>query len=256
MIKRLILSLLFAITSTYASSENFNWSVDELISNDFNIVGLTYIEKSKTIRFNNVGLIYSPGKNKMSEEFKNNLESLYPQYLDILLNYKDEIENIYIKGHSSSENRNTLDIEGKYQLNLILSKDRAEIVHNYLNKILRDLDISRKDKIWLTQKISVLGMSSSELVYDINGIEDKVKSRRIEIQAVLKEKIVVEEKESNIEEEIKKVDHKMDDPNTIYLANYIRKLLVENPTLSEKYNFLKSIQKQHLSHKFEDFDYH
>ena len=242
MIKRLILSLFIGITVVYASNKSFNNEIDKKLLNDFNRVGITYIKKSNSIRFNNIGLTYLAGRNEMSDIFRNSLEIIYPKFVKILLSYKDDINNIYIKGYSSSENRKTKNIEEKYQRNLILSQERADLVRNYLNKILNNIDIEKENKIWLNQTINALGMSSSELIYDENGIEDKVKSRRIEIQVVFKEKKVapvVQEKKSDI----KKVEYEIDNANIIYLADYVKRLLVENPTLAEKYNFLQSIQK-------------
>lgn len=249
MIKKLILIFLFSVTLLYSDNDIFNSEIDEKLSNDFNRVGATYLNDTSTIRFNNNGLTYLAGQDGMTAIFKNSLDTIYPKLLKILLEYKDDIEKIYIKGYSSSENRKTKTIEDKYQLNLILSQERADTVYRYLNIVLNNTDISKDDKVWLNSKISALGMSSSNLIYDKNGKEDKEKSRRIEIEVVFKKKpisVIVEDKKSNVTkkiEKVKKTDYKIDKANTIYLSDYVKRLLVENPTLSEKYNFLKSLQK-------------
>ncbi|MEA2017502.1 MAG: TolC family protein [Campylobacterota bacterium] len=246
MIKKLILIFLFSVSLLYSNNDIFNDEIDEKLSDEFKRVGITYLDETNTIRFNNNGLTYLVGKNSMTDIFKNSLDITYPKFLNILLGYKDDIEKIYIKGYSSSEYIKTENIEDKYQLNLILSQERAEIVHRYLNMILNSIDISKDDKFWLNSKISALGMSSSNLIYDENGKEDKEKSRRIEIEVVFKNKpieVIVEDQKSDVVESVKKVDYEIDPVDTIYLSDYVRRLLVENPTLAEKYNFLKSIQK-------------
>ena len=74
-------------------------------------------------------------------------------------------------------------------------------------------------------------MSHSEPIYDQNGTEDSSASRRIDMQVIFNEEI---KKSVKIIEPVS--------PNTIYLADYVKRLLNESYTLKEKYNLLKSFE--------------
>ncbi|RLA79232.1 MAG: hypothetical protein DRG78_13355 [Epsilonproteobacteria bacterium] len=220
---KIIFLLIFLTVTVFANNEVFDKEIESKLLDDFNKLGITYIKESSTIIFNKTELLFPAGNNGMKEKFKSSLQVIYLKYFNILLTYKNSIDKIYIKGYSSSEYNKFQNSEDKYMRNLILSQERAEIVTNYLNVMLNSSGISKKNKKWLKKYTVPMGMSSSKLIYDKDGNEDKSKSRRIEIEIIFKE---------NIQE-----------PKVIYLADYIKKLLVENPTLNEKYNFLQSIQK-------------
>ncbi len=223
MINKTIFLLLFLTVSIFANQEAFNAEIEGKLLDEFNNLGITYMKESSTIRFNQTDLLFPAGNNGMKEKFKSSLQVIYLKYFDTLLKYKNSIDKIYIKGYSSSEYKKFKNSEEKYMRNLILSQERAEIVTNYLNVMLNSSGISKKNKKWLKKYTVPMGMSSSKLIYDKDGNEDKSKSRRIEIEIIFKDNIP--------------------EPKIVYLADYIKRLLVESHTLSEKYNFLQSIQK-------------
>ena len=245
MIKNLLL-IFFIITTIYANNKDFSIEVEDTLAEEFRILDITYIKEINTIRFNNTNALYSVGNNSINDEFRKSLNTFYPKYLKILLTYKDNIENIFVKGYSSSENGTTKDINDKYQLNLILSQERAENALMYLEQFLDHINITQDEKIWLHKNSTALGMSSSNLIYDKNGYEDKLKSRRLEIEVIFKEEpveIIVETQKSDTEVAYIKTDYKIDNSKVVYLSDYVKRLLIENPTLAEKYNFLKSIKQ-------------
>jgi len=239
MINKILLSIFLIFSFAYSNSDEFNQEVEKNLSEDFKRFGVIYIKESKVIRFNKLELLYSAGNNEMTDNFKNSLDFIYPKFLQIMLHYRDNIENIYVKGHSSSEHRKTEKIEDKYQLNLILSQERAEKVKQYLSKVMEKSIILEDDKKWLKEKISAHGMSSSKLIYNDDLTENKEKSRRIEIEVVFKEEII--ETPIVVEEKTNTVYY--DDQCTVYLVDYIKRLLIENPTMQERYQFLLSIKK-------------
>lgn len=232
-----ILILLVFISSLLNGSMNdaFNKEIEEKLSGDLNNTGIAYDKETNTIKFTRLDLVFSRDISELSATFKDVFRSFYPSYVDILLDYKDNIDQVLVKGHTSSENSRAEKLEDKYMKNLVLSQKRADNILKFM-KVLTE-DRVGLDKEWLDKNIKAVGLSSSQLVYDQNGTEDRKASRRVDIEVIFKkEEPIIAQKEEEVTNN--------DGPQrVIYLADYVRRLLVENPTLAEKYSFLKSIQK-------------
>ena len=89
------------------------------------------------------------------------------------------IESITIEGHTNSD--------GTYLSNLALSQQRALAVMQFL------YDSNIIDKDLLSTYVNSSGRSSSDLILDKDGIEDKDASRRIEIKFAIKNEEAVKE---------------------------------------------------------------
>jgi len=102
------------------------------------------------------------------------LNMLFDKYVNVVLSpqYRDAVSRIVIEGHTNSR--------GSYLHNLTLSQQRA-------NSVMRAWLDQAKDTAILEQKITASGRSWADLVYDRNGKEDPVRSRRIEVAFQLKE---------------------------------------------------------------------
>ena len=103
----------------------------------------------------------------------------------------------------------------------------------------------KENQDWMDNTFKAVGKSSSELIYDQNGIEDKKASRRVEVEIIFKENFLSELLKEEEEPKINYVDlgYSIENKKVIYLADFIKRLLVESPTLSEKFNFLQSLTK-------------
>lgn len=138
-------------------------------------------EKSGAIKFSS-NILFDQGAYKLKEESKKELNGVLKNYISTLLEDKEirkYIHGITIEGHTNSD--------GSYLSNLHLSQQRALEVMQFLyesNTINEEL---------LNKYVSSSGKSSSELIYNKDGSEDKDNSRRIEIKFIIKNDEAVKE---------------------------------------------------------------
>jgi len=161
---------------SYNTKENINIK-NNLINELSEITQKNIIFEQNNLKF----IFYS--KNKLNKEFKHVLDIFIPDLIYILKSYKDRIDKIEIKNYTSSEYRTKNTISEKFIANSNLSKKRADEISNYI------IELSNKENFdtdWLLSKLVTYGMSSQNLIYTNEGIEDKIKSRRTEIQIILK----------------------------------------------------------------------
>lgn len=120
------------------------------------------------VRFKDVDVMFQQGESDLTDSFKNRLEEFFPRYLSILTQdkYINEIEDVRIEGHTSSEWGNGKSEEEAYLNNMELSQNRARKVLSYL----LTLNKSKQKFDWLKNTVTANGMSFSNLIYK----EDKV----------------------------------------------------------------------------------
>ena len=138
-------------------------------------------EKSGAIKFSS-NILFDQNEYKLKEESKKELSIVLKKYLNTLVGDKDMrkfIESITIEGHTNSD--------GSYLSNLALSQQRALAVMQFL------YDSNIIDKDLLSIYVNSSGRSSSDLILDKNGAEDKDASRRIEIKFSIKNEEAVKE---------------------------------------------------------------
>lgn len=126
----------------------------------------TIDEKTLTFTFKSPKTLFDNNKSKLKNKYREILKDFFPRYLNIILNFKDSINEIRIEGHTSSV--------GTYFYNMKLSQDRTRSVLQYIYN-LKDI---QKSKHWIKKHISAVGLSSSKLIIK-NKIEDEVASRRV-----------------------------------------------------------------------------
>ena len=145
-----------------------------------------------SIKFSEPSIYFDQNSAIIKQKFLNILEDFFPRYLKRLFpKYKDDIEEVRIEGHTSSEWENEIDPDKTYIENMRLSQDRAR------NVLHASLDVVKgPEKIWLIEHLTANGLSSSKLVKNENNIEDKTASRRVEFRVRTK----TEERLNNISE--------------------------------------------------------
>lgn len=129
-----------------------------------------------TIRFRSPDILFETGKDDLTPYFQGLLDDFLPRYLNLLHSqFKEPIEEVRIEGHTSSEWFDAESQEQAFILNMELSQARTRAVlgHTLQIKSLHHLTP------WITKAVSANGLSSSRLV-ESNGIEDKIRSRRLE----------------------------------------------------------------------------
>src|SRR5690554_6738947 len=136
-------------------------------------------KQTLSVKFEAPDVLFASGSSTLQPKFKEILQNFFPRYVSILTSekYKADIEEIRIEGHTSSEWSFEVPEEEAYFSNMELSQDRTRKV---LEFVLRNEKLDG-NKNWIRERLTANGLSSSKLVAS-NGIEDKIKSRRVEFR--------------------------------------------------------------------------
>ena len=129
------------------------------------------IDSTLCIRFQEPSMLFDEGKDVLKPKFMDILNDFFPRYIEVLSRpqYKDNIEEIRIEGHTNSN--------GGYYSNMELSQDRTRAVLEYCFGLMKPNDVK-----WLTGLVTANGLSSSHLILNSHGEEDKDLSRRVEFR--------------------------------------------------------------------------
>ncbi len=135
--------------------------------------------RTLSVRFESPDVLFEKGSSDLKKEFEDILTDFFPRFISILTNdkYKNDIEEIRIEGHTSSEWEKNVSQDLAYFYNMRLSQNRTRSVLEYVI----ELSKVKSDKKWLKHYLTANGLSSSKLIF-INGTEDKEKSRRVEFR--------------------------------------------------------------------------
>ena len=133
-----------------------------------------------TIRFRNPEVLFESGADQIRPHFIRILESFIPRYFDAIQvpEYQEDIKEIRIEGHTSSVWTNAKSTDEAYFNNMYLSQRRTqEILRFILN-----LPQFEPHATWAKKLITANGLSSSHLILDESGREDRPRSRRVEFR--------------------------------------------------------------------------
>lgn len=122
-------------------------------------------------------VLFKKGSSSIEPFFKITLDEFSPRYFDILYKYKDDIEEIRVEGHSSSEGLKD-STEDPYYYNMGLSQKRTREVLNYILNLKKLSD----KKEWIKDNLTANGLSSSKLIFKEDNAEDMERSRRVEFR--------------------------------------------------------------------------
>jgi outer membrane protein OmpA-like peptidoglycan-associated protein len=149
-------------------------------------------------RFKEPDILFATGSSVLKTEFQSILSDFFPRYISVLRSaeFIDSIEEIRIEGHTSSEWVYNASQEFAYFENMRLSQDRTRTTLEFTLSQLMDED----SKYWTRSLITANGLSSSQLIYNQLGQEDKEASRRVEFK-------VRTDAEKKIEELLKLIEN-------------------------------------------------
>lgn len=137
-------------------------------------------EQTLTFTFKSPEVLFKTGEIELSSNYQALLKDFFPRYLEVLQPFQDSINEIRIEGHTSSDwNHNSTDREAYFK-NMQLSQGRTRSVLDYVY----NLKSSQPFQGWIKSHIAAVGLSSSRLMYDSNGSEDKVRSRRVSFRVI------------------------------------------------------------------------
>ena len=132
-------------------------------------------------------LTFATGSSEVKNQFKDILDDFYPRYLNVLWDFRDDIDELRIEGHTSSKWQKAISIDEAYINNMGLSQDRSKNVLIYI----LGLDLGQNKK-WAKEKIIANGMSFSKLLMGKNGTEDAIRSQRTEFRVKVDSTYIIE----------------------------------------------------------------
>ena len=139
------------------------------------------MEKDGTIRFKEPDVYFETGEAELKNEFKGILDEFFPRYIELVYkNHKDNVKEIRIEGHTSSEWEGSLNKKDSYFENMELSQDRTRNVLKYV----MTMNEIQKYEDWLIYNITANGMSYSKRIINDDNTENKEASRRVEFKVI------------------------------------------------------------------------
>ena len=129
------------------------------------------------IRFRAPDIMFAAGDSAINPEFKAILDEFFPRYIQILSTFKDQIDEVRIEGHTSSDWAGTTNKNFAYFQNMELSQDRTRAVLEY--GLLLPA-ITNEVREWARKYLTANGLSSSQIQIDQAGNEQREISRRVE----------------------------------------------------------------------------
>jgi len=132
-----------------------------------------------SVRFLSPDVLFEVGSSNIRLRYMEILTDFFPRYLAIITKdkYKNDIEEVRIEGHTSSEWRENVTGDLAYFNNMELSQDRTRSVLTYSYNLPEVL----QHRVWLRDVLTANGLSSSKLIFT-GGNEDKNLSRRVEFR--------------------------------------------------------------------------
>ncbi|MGL6025139.1 MAG: OmpA family protein [Cetobacterium sp.] len=124
-------------------------------------------------------MFFKQGSSELNYKFIEILNDFFPRYIAILNSekFKNEIEEVRIEGHTSTEwTKNSSPMESYFK-NMELSQNRTRSTLQYV----MTLNSMRKHEQFMIEKVTANGLSYSKRVINY-GIEDKKMSRRVEFR--------------------------------------------------------------------------
>ncbi len=166
------------IAITYSRLQNDLYlDLVEEFKDDLDEWGAVVEKNTQSVKFESPEVLFETGEDKIKPKFKEILNDFFPRYIALLYNekYREDIDEIRIEGHTSSEWQN-LTGDLAYYYNMKLSQDRTRSVLQYSLSL-----PGIKNKNWVKAHLTANGLSSSKLVLE-NDVENKRASRRVEFR--------------------------------------------------------------------------
>lgn len=130
---------------------------------------------SLTFIFTDPEVLFQTGRSDLQQRFKAILAEFFPRYMKVVAEYQHSISEVRIEGHTSSEWSDLVSDDIAYFENMRLSQDRTRSVLEYAY----NLASVQTYRDWIKKNVSAVGMSSSKLIFDHNGKENKTASKRV-----------------------------------------------------------------------------
>ncbi|QSZ42345.1 OmpA family protein [Sulfurimonas aquatica] len=157
---------------------NLNEALYSEFENDLEAWGAT-ITQENSITFNSPEVLFEVSKSNIKNDFKTILEEFFVRYVKVLTSkeYKDEIKELRVEGHTSDKWGNILSEKEIYLKNMQLSQSRAYEVLSYCYSL--EDETIKENRTWLEKHFRANGMAFSKL-------KKNDKARRVEFSIQMK----------------------------------------------------------------------
>lgn len=135
--------------------------------------------------FKSPEVLFDAGQTALRQRFREILDDFFPRYLGVLRGFErtdreDTVQEVRIEGHTSSEWDAISTKREAYFRNMALSQGRTRAVLEYAHSLAGTVS----DRAWVKANMAAVGYSSSRLVLDVQGREDRQASRRVVFRVV------------------------------------------------------------------------
>ncbi len=140
-----------------------------------------------SVRFHEPSILFKAGESSLTTGFQGILKVFFPRYIKVLSSFKQDIDEVRIEGHTSSEWKGSESKLEAYFRNMKLSQDRTREVLNFCINLLG----TEEEQEWSVSHITANGLSSSKPIL-VDGKENYSQSRRVDFRVRTKseEKII------------------------------------------------------------------
>lgn len=152
-------------------------ALEKEFEKDLSKWGATIDKETLAFNFQSPDVLFANNATALSEAYKHILDDFFPRYINVLVPYRESLDEIRIEGHTSSAGLRGSTKAQAYFHNMQLSQGRTRAVLEYGYALMPD------EADWITANIAAVGFSSSRLIKQ-NGIEDSALSRRVSFRAI------------------------------------------------------------------------
>jgi outer membrane protein OmpA-like peptidoglycan-associated protein len=137
-------------------------------------------EETLSFNFKSPDVLFESGDSAIQPRFEVILQDFFPRYVEVLIQFRDSIEEVRIEGHTSSVWMGAANETDAYFRNMDLSQRRTRSVLQYAY----ELPAADSHRSWLKRYFSAVGFSSSRPILNESGIEDTERSRRVSFRVI------------------------------------------------------------------------
>ncbi|XEI31262.1 OmpA family protein [Aeromonas veronii] len=131
-------------------------------------------------RFKSPDVLFGLGSDGLKPQFRAILNDFFPRYLTVLDKFKEQISDIRIEGHTSSDWSGAISDDDAYFKNMVLSQGRTRSVLQYIY----EMPSAATHRSWIKKVFSAVGFSSAHPVYNQHGVEVPERSRRVTFKVI------------------------------------------------------------------------
>lgn len=157
----------------------YNALIEEF-KNDLPRWGAEIDKKTLTFSFKSPEILFETGRSDLKPNYQTILSDFFPRYMKVVNQHKDNIQEIRIEGHTSSEWATGADAHTAYFENMRLSQDRTRAVLQFVYHI----PAVQNYQGWIKENLAAVGLSSAKTIKDNHNQENKEASKRVTFRII------------------------------------------------------------------------